>query len=68
MAKIQLKYFKASGKFYSDGHFQVVDTAPMYTVFDTVKTMQLNKMLPGFHKSSSAQGRIVCQTGGGKHP
>jgi hypothetical protein len=44
--KIKLSYFKASGKYYTDGEYET-EHEHMWEVFDEIKQMQAEGRLPG---------------------
>lgn len=60
MHKIQLTYFKKSGKFYSSGDF-VSDKLYMFDVFDEVKLMKDQNKLPDL-QSGSWDGPILVNS------
>ena len=45
--KVKLTYFKDSGKYYSEGEFEVDDPNQMYEIFRLVRNLQQQKRLPG---------------------
>jgi hypothetical protein len=45
--KIELTYFKESGKYYTQGEFDVPDETHYYDVIDMVKKMIVDEELPG---------------------
>lgn len=51
MHKVKLKYFKESGKFYSDGEFETT-LENMYDIFDLVKLLKYHGYLPGLFRGS----------------
>ena len=44
--KIELQYFKPTGKYYSSGDLYVPDNYAMYQVSEKVKALQKYKLLP----------------------
>ena len=47
--KVELTYFKASGKYYSSGSYETKEDG-MYEIFREVKVMQKNGCLPDLVK------------------
>ena len=66
MIKIKLQYFKQTGKFYSDGEFEVPDDTHMYQVFNRVRFLQEHGMLPGLIVNGGREFRIYVD--GDLHP
>ena len=63
--KIKLQYFKASGKYYSEGTMEVPDDCTMWNVFDKAQHLKDTCNLPDLIQGSS--GFTVLVTGEG-HP
>lgn len=47
--KVQLTYFKDTGKFYSEGSYET-DKAPLYEIWDEVREMIKQGTRPGLAK------------------
>ena len=52
MLKVKLTYFKPSGKYYSEGEFEVKETFHMYQIIEMVQGMVDQKKLPGLSKGA----------------
>jgi len=46
MYKVELTYFRPSGKYYSEGHFETTET-DLYNIWNTVEILSESKTLPG---------------------
>ena len=61
MLKIELTYFKPSGKFYTNGEF-LTDFCSFHTIVDMVEGMQKSGLLPGLMKDCGKQYHILIET------
>jgi len=44
--RVNLTYFKETGKYYSEGHYNT-STADLFSIWDEVRRMRIFKTLPG---------------------
>jgi len=51
--KVKLTYFKAGGKYYSEGSFETSCGMPMFTIYGTVRDMLDSHRLPGLMEGHS---------------
>ena len=56
---VKLRYFKASGKWYSSGNFNVPGHMELYQIWDKVRQMSYEGDLPGLGKSENPYTYLI---------
>ena len=60
---VKLQYFKQSGKYYSDGEFEVDESKEMFHIFEIVRNLSERGRLPGLIEGHSSFHVLVRAPG-----
>jgi len=65
--KVELQYFKPSGKYYDSAEFHVPAHTPIWRIFEMVKLMDRERRLPGLVSGGGGRYHVLVNVPGHEH-